>query len=95
MIGSRFLQSLDDQSLMDTSSSVDSATRVLTQQSVESLSQSEELVSSEASPDSSKDSGITELSAGEDPAPSQTNDTSQQNSINRTQVRVIFFLIMI
>ena len=87
---SLILQSLDDQNSMYTSSSADSSTRVPAQQSVEPMSQSEELVSSEASPDSSKDSGITELSAGEDPAPPQTNDSSQQNSINRTKVRTIF-----
>ena len=85
MTASLNLQSLDTQNLMNTSSSVDSSTRL------EPMSQSEELVSSETSPDSSKDSGINELSAGEDPAPPQTNDTLQQNSINRTKVRSIFF----
>ena len=80
-------QSVGDQSPTDSSGVAVAATHQRTQQSEEPMSQSEELGSSEASPDSSKDSGITVLSAGEDPAPLQANDTSQQNSINRTNVR--------
>ena len=92
------LQSVDEQSIgsSDTSSSVDSGTRVLTQQSVEPMSLGEkgssvDEVSVDPSPaDTSRDSGINEPSSltGDNPAPA-TNQTNalQKNMINsRTKV---------
>ena len=93
------LQSVDEQSISssDTSSSVDSATRVLTQQSVEPMSLGEkgssvDEASVDPSPaDTSRDSGINEPSSlqGEDPAPTTNQaDALQKNMINsRTKVR--------
>ena len=78
-------QSLDEQSLTDTSSSADSSTRVLTQQSIEPMSLSSvEEVGRDPSPDSSKDSGITELSTSE-----ETANALPQNMINKTKVCTI------
>ena len=88
------LQSVDEQSVSssDTSSSVDSVTRVLTQQSVESMSLGEKGSLVDEDPgDTSRDSGINEPSSltGDDPAPTTNQSNAlQKNMINsRTKVK--------
>ena len=103
------LQSVDEQSIgsSDTSSSVDSGTRVLTQQSAEPMSLGEKVPSvDEKGPsvdedpgDTSRDSGINEPSSltGDDPAPTTNQSNTHQKDItnNGTKVKIIRDLLLI
>ena len=87
---------MDEQSISssDTSSSVDSGTRVLTQQSVEPMSLGEKGPPVDEDPgDTSRDSGINEPSSltGDDPAPTTNQSNTHQKNItnNGTKVKII------